>query len=1475
MNGANNFSGYSPSSFVMISRFLFLMFCLVTFLHPVEAVYDGDWTVQIVAGKIGNPGKVDGKGRSARFGYIGGIAVDDSGTVFVADSTNHLIRRVGVDGSVTTLAGSTRGDRDGTGAGAQLSFPKQIVVDGVGDIYVSETKGVLGTYGLQYRVRKITSKGVTITLATGTGIVDCLAVYGPARNKLAFSLKWQEGIRTISTSGGGVSMLTVPDLGDGRSGPFVANRRGELFVFGGGRSVSRLSGAGWTSFPIDEETQLQFSLSGCSLGVDSDQNFFSSALTVGVWNGERTWSIVGGGKTDWKRVWEGAAPNVSGDSSVLAVSPVGIVYFGGPEGWPYWEYEDVWLEISKFNLKDFSEVESLSWKTLDALGSGWLYELKYALGGDTENSALRQAMPFYCAPLLGAQRQHLIGGQRPQELRVGGGGVGTEIYQWYRSGVKIPLANSPNYLPMDPKTGKAVPGSYQIEISYGAGNDRAVWISEPMFVTVEDLLTREARSLIASANSSNWQQRLNQVTSLTVINAAKSGDAAFMNAVAMLGSLLGQIQSSGLMAAWGFQGEANPFNWTLKHTGQFPSGTLSADARAFLLSKVFPTLSKVDSQLALVTDRNFICPLPVAENINYQGVVDFADVQGLRALVKAAMWAIKWVESMNTDFSVNDILAAYSGGRLSISWILAKYPLLLDATKSGATALTESVKHCKAAIDCYLTWSDFVRAVSMPGRLRDSQEYLISLDANASGEENVFRGEMAKMRTALDNGSTQSFYLGKDWGESAYFGAKARTPVVLRVKPQALIAHPAGWRKEVVSLGFTQNLAAPVALTNVKSVANTTLRTTLPDLTTSDFSMLQSALIHAEPKLNKQLRTRWDVESPKVTIDPIGTKGKINGGDGWITVSGKVMDASVVTAIWVTRTASGQEQELVGGMLEELPGSVERNRMYSWTALVPVVAGVNTIRVFARDVWNQVTEPPPKQEVSVAVQYPVEIELDGEGDVKSTPSLEVGALTGLALLEAGAGVRIQAVPKPDWVFRYYEIYVDGQEQERVTIPVFDLKIRGATRIIPVFHPDPFRFMSGPITLSANLFNGDPTLLPDGQDALHRMTTLTATVNKSGTVSGRVRIGRISHTFSGQFSPEGILEVKLPPRRGFLIGDSGIENAVVIAPTFFLTCNTDYGTPRLQAIVRDEYALTDDGGYGDAYYGVTVGELKSVELSTSLRFNVKGSASGFSWHYGQVHVSSTGQIALVGGLPVGEKITGAGRIQSLPWWGRRSEFLPSQEDDVPSLGAHLFPISSNKYSVISYDVGLFSPEETGGSLWKANVRFQRQRLSSRNQWVTGDGVGSTKREESSDEGSGQGYQFLSLNALMRGFGSSIPSTFRVDVDSKYSWDRVGYLAFTHSTLAVDSSRIASESLDYPSIVASGPNLMKWFVNPLTGSFVCTVGWYADGLSGRKLVGPRKFTGVLTQWDTRQVDPLAFGIGLSAEGPEALFIEALRY
>ena len=85
-------------------------------------------------------GSINGVGTAALFNLPFGVAVDASGTVFVAVANHHTIRAISLNGTVTTLAGFSAvggGFINGVGSAARFNIPTGVAVDALGTVFVA------------------------------------------------------------------------------------------------------------------------------------------------------------------------------------------------------------------------------------------------------------------------------------------------------------------------------------------------------------------------------------------------------------------------------------------------------------------------------------------------------------------------------------------------------------------------------------------------------------------------------------------------------------------------------------------------------------------------------------------------------------------------------------------------------------------------------------------------------------------------------------------------------------------------------------------------------------------------------------------------------------------------------------------------------------------------------------------------------------------------------------------------------------------------------------------------------------------------------------------------------------------------------------------------------------------------------------------------------------------------------------------
>lgn len=146
-------------------------------------------TVTTIAGS--KEGFKNGVGTEAQFSYPSGLVVDDDSNIYVADALNNRIRKISPQGEVSTYAGGELGYKDGPALEAQFYAPTGLALDTDGTLYVADSSG--------NRIRKITPEGIVSTIAGGdSGYSDGIGLEAQFNNPWSLALNKEEHILYVT-----------------------------------------------------------------------------------------------------------------------------------------------------------------------------------------------------------------------------------------------------------------------------------------------------------------------------------------------------------------------------------------------------------------------------------------------------------------------------------------------------------------------------------------------------------------------------------------------------------------------------------------------------------------------------------------------------------------------------------------------------------------------------------------------------------------------------------------------------------------------------------------------------------------------------------------------------------------------------------------------------------------------------------------------------------------------------------------------------------------------------------------------------------------------------------------------------------------------------------------------------------------------------------------------------------------------------
>ncbi|MEO6995232.1 MAG: immunoglobulin domain-containing protein [Lacunisphaera sp.] len=179
----------------------------LTLTAHAQLSYATPYSFTTLAGAV-SAGSVDGPGSVARFNSPSSVAVDATGNIYVADTSNGTIRKISRAGVVTTLAGKAGApfvphtSPDGTGSDAWFSDPIGIAVDSTGTVFVTDGNNAL---------RKITPAGSVTSLSGDFNVAKAIAI--DAAGNIYIADTFNNAIRRTPPMGGPPTLVAGGSFG--------------------------------------------------------------------------------------------------------------------------------------------------------------------------------------------------------------------------------------------------------------------------------------------------------------------------------------------------------------------------------------------------------------------------------------------------------------------------------------------------------------------------------------------------------------------------------------------------------------------------------------------------------------------------------------------------------------------------------------------------------------------------------------------------------------------------------------------------------------------------------------------------------------------------------------------------------------------------------------------------------------------------------------------------------------------------------------------------------------------------------------------------------------------------------------------------------------------------------------------------------------------------------------------------------------
>ena len=388
-------------------------------------------SVTTFAGSSANRGSTDGIATAARFSAPIGIARNSSGVFFVADSTNHIIRKITADGTVSTLAGTagSSGASDGAGSSARFNNPTGIAIDANDNILVSDTTNNL--------IRKISPSGIVTTLA---GVTAVAGTQDGAGNIALFN---QPSGLAIGNNG----ILYVADTGNSTIRAITGS--GVVSTLAGLSGIGGLKDGTGNNAWFNQPKAIAFDVSGYVYVADTG----NAAIRKVSLSGDVT-TLALSSEIPTITTQPANLTAVTGSSAaftVVATSPSAMTYQWKKDG-----SDIVGATSATYSINSASTTSAGSYAVV----------ITNFIGSVTSASA---TLTVNVLPAITTQPS-------PQSVTVGNSvtfsvvatGTPTPSYQWRKDGTAISGATATSYAISSPVSGDA--GSYTVVVTNAAGS---------------------------------------------------------------------------------------------------------------------------------------------------------------------------------------------------------------------------------------------------------------------------------------------------------------------------------------------------------------------------------------------------------------------------------------------------------------------------------------------------------------------------------------------------------------------------------------------------------------------------------------------------------------------------------------------------------------------------------------------------------------------------------------------------------------------------------------------------------------------------------------------------------------------------------------------------------------------------------------------------------------------------------------------